>query len=201
MSARRVALVVEDRRFVDFLVPAAEAIAALDRLRIDWAPPEPVHGCRPRRLRDIVTSLPADTDLTIIAADADGAGHRTRGHGFRRKRNALLELLPSTDRVSVAVAQPSVEAWLFCHPNSFAEGLGEVGVPFSKPARWPVPRTEAQAKELLGRLIHDGTGSYLARAAFEYAREIVSRMPLEETDNASLTDWARSFRRAMQSAR
>jgi len=76
-----------------------------------------------------------------------------------------------------------------------------MGVAFRGPKRWPVPRSESEAKQSLGRLISDGTGENLARSGFEFALHVVKRMNLQKSANASLLDWANTFRASLRRSR
>jgi hypothetical protein len=111
----------------------------------------------------------------------------------------FVEFLDDDVGIVPAVAAPSIEAWLMCDPRAFAGGLTTgIGVEFRSPGRWPVPGSESEAKSELGRLVHDGCGSALARSGFEFAEEIVGRADLLRSPSASLADFARSFTNALR---
>ncbi len=136
-------------------------------------------------------------DMLVVGADASGSSHVGRGRTRRQKERNLRPLLARFEgKLLLAIAEPSVEAWLMADAGAFAGGMEEgLGRSFAKPREWPVPRNEREAKEALGRLIRDGTGAILPRRAFEYAKEIVSRTDLERSSSPSLAAWARSFLR------
>ncbi|MGH7151324.1 MAG: hypothetical protein ACREIU_11535 [Planctomycetota bacterium] len=135
------------------------------------------------------------SDVLVVGADASGSSHMGRGRTRRQKERSLRPLLGRFEaKLLLAIAEPSVEAWLIADAGAFAGGMEEgLGLAFSRPREWPVPRGEREAKEALGRLIRDGTGATLPRRGFEYASAIVSRMDLERSPNPSLAAWARSF--------
>lgn len=200
MSRVRVALLAEDRNFVDFLVPTVERVAVEQGRRITWVAREHLSGCRARRLKHEVVRLLASVDLVIIGADAQGRHHAARSGGHRRKRSDLGVLMGNDPRICIVVADPCVEAWLYCEPGSFARGVSRaLGAPFHKPAKWPVPETEKEAKGQLGRLVSDGVGGLLPRNGFEFAREITETMSPDTVSSPSLreslTDLARALSR------
>jgi hypothetical protein len=182
VTAVRVALFAEDRNFVDFLLPAVELVAGKGGRRITWVAREHLSGCRAKLLRHEVGRKSAGVDLVIVGADAAGRHHASRGGGHRRKRADLHAWLDNDPRICVVVADPCVEAWLYCEPSAFARGVSRaLEKPFRNPAKWPVPRTEADAKNQLGRLISEGVGGDLIpRNGFEFSREIVESI-LDET--------------------
>jgi len=194
-----VGVIAEDVRFQRFLEPAILALAQEHGLDVQIASTEKTGGCRPRTLQRMVRSA-AECDLLVVGADASGLGHARRTLTFRQKAKQMRPLLePDHDRCSLAIAAPSVEAWLICDAGSFAGGLERaLGTAFAMPERWPIPRTEREAKTMLGSLLKQGTGDTLPLAGFEFAQEIVPQMPLEGSGSPSLSDWARGFVRLMR---
>jgi hypothetical protein len=185
----RVALLAEDRNFVDFLVPAIESVAAERGRRVSWMMRAHLSGCRAARLKFEVARVSPNADLVIVGADAMGKGHALRGGGHRRKRADLCRFLDDSPSVCVVVADPCVEAWLYCNPRGFTRGLAQaLETSFKTPSNWPVPTTEAEAKNQLGRLISEGLGAELARNGFEFAAEIVEAMLGETLASPSLRD-------------
>lgn len=199
MTTKRVALFGEDRNFVDFLVPVVESVAQRTQRRIEWCARAPLHGCRGMQLRHEIERVAAMADLVIVGADAAGRHHASRGRGHRRKAAELRSFLGNQPHYVMAVADPCVEAWLYCQPNAFALALeGALDTRFRMPNAWPVPRTERQAKDQLGQLIRIGLGADLLRNGFEYAREIVDRVLAEPLSSPSLSDCVRAIERELE---
>ena len=195
--AIRVGLIAEDINFIHFLQPACRKLAGA--VPIEFARAETTSGCRAVRLRQIVGDVIDHCDLLVVAADAKARG---RPLTHRRKASGLSGFLAGDERLLFAVAEPCVEAWLLSDPASFGAGIGAgTGEPFNMPPEWPMPRSESQAKNVLGLVIHRGCGGALPQAGFEFAAEIVGRMPLERSRCASLAEWSRSFRRRLESLR
>lgn len=184
-----VGLIVEDVRFADFLAAAVPKLAGAGR-ELDLLV-EKTSGCRPRKLREIHERVRARCAVLVVGADAKRDG-RTTTH--RQKARGLRGLLPESPTLVPATAHPCVEAWLYADPSAFARGIESgTGVRFRRPAEWPVPRSERQAKDQLGRLIRDGCGGPLLRGGFEFAPEIVAHLDLPNSRNPSLAQWARDF--------
>lgn len=183
----RIALVAEDRRLASFVEPALVRISREAEREARLVGVELTHGCRISALKALVSTLAPVSEVLVIALDAGGRSHR------RKKRSLRAHLPPSPRPVSLAVAAPAVEAWLLADAVAFSRGLTEgTGVNFERPARWPVPRSEREAKAMLGELVVAGfRGQRLPAGGFEYAPEIVDRMDLFRSTNASLAEWAR----------
>lgn len=200
MAAIRVVVVAEDLRLAEFVVPALERLGATgpDTLRILVT--EHVHGCRPRVLAHRIEGVVGSCDLLVVAADASAPGHQTRSRSHRQKRRRLASVVAPAANPCFAIAAPSVEAWLLADRDAFLGGLhAGTGTPVTAPATWPAPRDETEAKTALGRVVHDVLGSSLPRAGFEYARSIVARARLEDSDSPSLADWARDVASRLRS--
>lgn len=181
-------LIVEDVRFSKFLEPAVRQLSEGRCPRITRI--EKTRGCRPGRLVDLFGMVREECDLVIVGVDSKTGGRRV---SHRKKARSLRRMLDPLPGLVIAVADPSVEAWLVCDARSFGAGMhAGTGEPFQAPAAWPVPRSELEAKEILGRLIHDGCGGTLPEP-FDFAPEIVQRMDLTRATNPSLADWAREF--------
>lgn len=189
-----VGLIVEDRRFRDFLEPAIRALASNKHIEIGRLVHANTQGCRTGVLRNEYQRL-SECDAIVVAADAFGQRHVRRGRSHRQKARTIRETLdPEDAKLIPAIAQPSVEAWLMSDPRAFARGLEEgTRQPFRMPAEWPNPRTEREAKSMLGNVVAAGLGSPLPRSGFEFAERIVATMDLEAAPNESLADWARGF--------
>ncbi len=190
----RVAAAVEDTRFAEFVHAAVVRIAGSVGVAVDVRERRNTRGCRLPILRSFVAELLAAVDLVVVGADAGGATHTRSARSYRQKARDLAAALGQPGAVSLAIAQPSVEAWLMCDPDAFAAGLTEAtGVEFRRPERWPVPRTEEQAKAALGSVVQFGLGGPLAGSGFEYASNIVARMDLQRAPSESLAAWARDL--------
>jgi hypothetical protein len=194
--AGRVALVAEDRRFVDFLQPAIHALARELGRFVKVDPVVKLHGCRPRQLHRECERIHADCDVLVVAADAAGGTRARSASSHRRKAQLLRPLVePWSGKLVLALAAPSVEAWLWSDQAAFSAGLSAgLGEKFRAPSRWARAASEPEAKSELGRLIREGTGQALARAGFEFAPEIVGRMRLVDSPSPSLAEWARDMR-------
>jgi hypothetical protein len=191
----RTALVVEDSRFEDFLLPACRGIARTCEVHLEITTAR-TYGCNPRLLRELCSRSVQASDVVLVGADAAGERHRRAAASYRQKTRSLREILDGLmGRIVFAVAEPCVEAWLISEAGALASGLETgLGVAFRRPSSWPVPRGERQAKELLGTLISDGIGASLPRAGFEFAEEIVGRMDLYTSASRSLASWANETR-------
>ena len=197
---RRLEIFVEDIRFADILLPAAYQIAVASGVTLEINRPTILRGCRAPLLKEHVRRT-QETDIVLIAADAMNSEHRLRA-SFRRKRAALEELVglgpPSR---SYAVAEPSVEAWLLSDLPALTAGLEtSLQRQLTVPPTMAAPRTEREAKELLGKTIQRIVGETLARSGFEFADAIVERMDLANAHADSLRDWARDFERLIRQA-
>ena len=200
MTEVRVALFAEDRNFVDFLVPVVEVVGGKLGRRVVWHVREPLHGCRARLLKDRIEHEVSRVDLVVVGADAAGRDHASRGKGHRRKRSELRDWLDDDTRVVVAVADPCVEAWLYCHPKGFSRALeNALATRFTMPSTWPVPKSEAEAKDQLGRLIATGLDADLARNGFEFASEIVASLLVETAQPQALRECVQDLTQAMAS--
>lgn len=202
MTLARVSLIVEDSNFRDFLLPACERLGGECGVEVTFGPVEKTFGCGPRLLEKHAGSLAGFHDIVVIGADAGGAHHRARRLTYRQKARALQKIVGhGASGLIFAVAEPCIEAWILSDPNAFAAGLREAsGQPFTAPAAWPPPpKTEREAKEALGLVVRHGVGGALPRVGFEYADEIVSRMKLKDSTNASLRDWANRYRGILKS--
>lgn len=199
MRELQIAVFAEDRNFLDFLVPAIECVAEGSRRQLTWLTRESLHGCRGKLLRHKIQALAEPHALVVVGADAQGRGHARRGPGHRRKRKELLDFLQNR-QVVVAVADPCVEAWMYCDPNGFAAGLERgLGVRFLRPPEWPRPQTEAEAKGQLAQLVRQGLQDDLVRNGFEFAREIVTSTLAGEPTSPSLQEFLGDLRRMMGS--
>lgn len=198
MSLLRLTVIVEDIRFLDLLLPAARRLAAQHGVEIVPQEQRNLRGCRPALLADLLRNT-AETDLTLVGADAMGQAHggsKSRST-YRKKGRGLTRILgdhaPAT---SLAIAEPSVEAWLMADLDALRSGLsGCLGHRLQSAEARPFPTSERQAKNLLGRTIQSIVGEPLARSGFEYAEAIVAEMDLTNSRNESLREWARSFDR------
>ena len=197
----RIQVVAEDVNLVDFIVPAVESIAASIPSPVDVRATEPVHGCRIAVLADRVAAVASVADLVIVGVDASAPGHKVRARTHRQKAQHLAGRVALPDHVSLAIAAPCVEAWLLADPVAFSEGLTVAVGGFSKPAEWPVPRSELDAKSSLGRAVHEGVGGSLPRAGFEFARDIVGRARLRDSSNVSLAAWSKDLDRRLRALR
>lgn len=188
----RLGLVVEDGRFVDFLTPCLERLARDSHVAVSISVLGKTNGCRTEVLRTHCRDV-VGVDQLVIGVDSSGTSHAEQGLTYRQKARRINDVLAGVAPAPLlAVAQPSVEAWIYADPRGFSEGLSAaLGVPFRAPANWPQPKNERQAKDLLGRLIKDGTGEVLPRASFEFAGQIVQRARLVDSDNRSLADFSR----------
>jgi hypothetical protein len=188
-----VGLIVEDVRFAKFLEAAHDNLCS--GLGVTLGRIEKTQGCRPKVLQDAFRRMRGQSDLLVIGADAKSAGRRV---SHRKKRGDLQRLLQPESDLCFAVADPSVEAWLYCEPRPFREGIeAGTGEPFRAPSEWPVPKSEQKAKEMLGNLIHEGCGGAIPDH-FDFAPEIVGRMDLVRASNPSLADWARIYRKIIE---
>jgi hypothetical protein len=191
-----VGLIAEDIRFVEFLVPAMRMLAGATPIEIVRT--EKTGGCRARRLTHLFGELRGRCRILVVAGDAKREG---RPLTCRQKNVGLRRFLGNDPAVVPAAAAPSVEAWLLCDGRAFAEGIrAGTGEPFRMPDEWPIPRSEAEGKEALGRVVSHGCGGPLPRSGFEYAPEIVARMDLLNAPNNALAEWARVFSGAMARA-
>jgi hypothetical protein len=193
----RIALAVEDVNFEYFLRPACERLADQCVTPIDIVRVEKTHGCNTVLLRSFVERLAGMSDLVIVATDSAGIHHRSRATTYRKKARALQASLAGCPTTPLfAIAEPCVEGWLISDPQALTAGIREgSGHPFEAPSEWPrAPKTEREAKAILGALISDGMGGALPLAGFEYADEITARMRLENSQNDSLREWANDLR-------
>lgn len=195
----RIEIVAEDIN----LALAVSAVVGSVALAVQLPAPEQVlhntGGCKPLRLRQLVERAVARADLVVVSADASGEGHgRGRDLTYRKKNEAIEELLDATwrHRCFVGCAFPCAEAWLLADPSAFAQAVSqELGVQFTPPREWPVPRTEEDAKQRIGDVIYTGTqGTRLPRNGFELAKEILERANLFGSPSASLADFAARLR-------
>ena len=195
----RVGVVGEDLGFADFLGPWIDRIAADRSIPTEVVPAELTHACRPAQLRNWLERLEPRCDLLVVGADSGGSTHARTTRSYRRKVQDMAPLVDARAKpVVLAVAEPSVEAWLIADPSAFADGItAGTGVRFRVPAVWPRPRGERDAKEALGRLLAEGLGEPLLRNGFEFAPEIVRRMTPGSSE--SLDAWVREFERTLSS--
>lgn len=196
----QLSLIVEDRRFVEFMRPTVARIAESHAVAVSIAEVYAIHGCRAKVLVERCKSAAPKSDIIIIAADSSGEFHRGAPTTFRRKAGHLRELVTGLHpRISFAIADPCVESWLMSDPAALRLGIeaamnaAGVAVHFRSPAAWPTPRSERAAKQALGQLIAGGIGASLPLQGFEYAGEVVGRMELENSRSASLAAWTRDF--------
>lgn len=182
----RVIVAAEDVRFLDFLRPSLELLS--DPCQLQFIRAFSVRGCRPRTLQQELRAIDSSYDLIVVGADAKHGRKLSYRQKARLMRELLEEFMP---RLSLAIADPCIEAWLLHNPEALMHGL-EQGLeqPFLPPSSWPIPKTEAEAKNELGRLLKHGLGDGLPRAGFEFANEIVSYMDLPNSTSASLREWA-----------
>lgn len=194
------ALIVEDRRLADFLVPAIRSIACGSADDLEVYSPEPVRGCRAQVLQQRIEGVLRQADIIVIGVDSAAPGHARRARTHRQKAKYLRSVVHIPASASLAVAAPCVEAWLLADPAAFAAGLeAGVGRPFTRPHIWPTPADERDAKRVLGSVISDGFGAQtvLSRSGFEFADEIVGRARLVDSSSESLAEWARDLRRRL----
>jgi hypothetical protein len=200
MVERRIHLIVEDVRFRDLLVPAIRDLGTQAGVQLSIETPTVLWGCRGPLLQECLRRL-SGCDVVVIGADAGGATHRRR-ISYRQKHQGLSRLAGGGPPPrSLAVAEPSVEAWIMADPQAFAAGLTEgLRRPVAVPPTSAIPRTERGAKEQLGRTIQRVVGEPLARSGFEYAELIVANSDLLNSRSESLRSWARDFRRLVEAS-
>ena len=158
-----VGLIAEDIRFVELLLPAMRALAGTAGIEIVRT--EKTGGCRGKRLKQYFSDLRERCRILVVAGDAKRGGHPLT---FRKKNAGLRHFLDDDPVLVPAAAAPSVEAWVLSDGGAFAEGIREgTGGPFRMPPEWPIPRTEAEGKDILGRVVVNGCGGALPRCGFE----------------------------------
>jgi hypothetical protein len=198
-----VAIIAEDVRFVDFLVPAICTMAGGAGVQVRFEAVEKTRGCRPERLRQLASDIRPRVDVITIGVDSDGPTHGAHGLSRRQKGQHLTQRLGSDSVGAVlAIAVPSVEAWLLADAGAFRDGIETaLGLRFQMPRHWPNPRSERQAKEGLGSVVFGGIGASLPLAGFEYAEYIVPKMSLRDSPNESLRAWVRQFEGLLRRSR
>ncbi len=194
----RIGLIVEDIRFELFLRPLVACLARQAGTPVLLGPSLRLGGCRPRCLKKHYEQVKESCDLIVLGADSKSAG---KALSHRRKERRLRAHLAEDPRLVIAVAEPSIEAWILCDPAAFAQGLtAGTGVVFRLPAEWPAPRTEQEAKEALGRVVVEGYGAPLSYGGFGYAPEIVQGLDFEKCPSESLGSFARDLVGRLRSA-
>lgn len=196
----RIGLIAEDSNFASLLTPLVVAVANELNIAVRVLRAEVTSGCQHEALRRAWERLVPQTDLLIVGADAGGAWHRSRSATFRQKARNLQALIPILDHPVVwAVAHPSIEAWLMADSQAVRSGLKEaLELPIHSVDRWPVPRTERDAKRQLAQLVQDLTGDVLPRDGFECAEEVVRHAgDLSGSTNDSLAECVRALKRVM----
>jgi hypothetical protein len=196
-----VATISEDLRFQYFLAPAIHRIANECGVEVDLHASEITNGCRVQVLLERTTRL-RDVDVLVIGADSKHGGkHQT----FKRKAGLMQQTIRDNHAASgtyrvLAIAEPSVEAWLLSDPGAFDRGLSRaLDLEFAMPKHWPNPRTEHEAKRELGKLLREGAGAALPLGGFEFADMIIAEMELVGSRSPSLAEWARELARAFRS--
>lgn len=202
MTSVRVATISEDLRFQLFLAPAIHKIALGCGVETILQASEITNGCKVQVLLERHARLRGGSDVLVIGADSKHGGkHQT----FKRKAGLMHQTIRRKQEDGaaapvLAIAEPSVEAWLLSDPRAFGLGLSRaLDLEFVMPRHWPTPRTEHEAKRELGRLVRQGTGAVLPLGGFEFAHAIIAEMELADSQSPSLADWAREMARAFRS--
>jgi hypothetical protein len=197
----RIGLIAEDVSLVYFLCPAIETISECAGVPSKISAIEKTKGCRPERLKQLIQAVRPKADILVVGIDSAGPTHATRTQSARQKRRALMRRLGAElEGTIMAIAAPCVEMWLLSDPTAFRDGIqAGLGIEFDLPSRWPIVRSERQAKAALGLILKVHAKTSLLMAGFEYSDQIVRKMRLTNSPNESLRDWARDFENRLKS--